>query len=338
MSKSKIRSKLFTFVALLVCTTTFAQPNKNGNRDLTALQKDFLSWKFGMFLHYNMATYAGVEWATGKEDPLLFNPTHLDCEQWADAAASARMKYAILTVKHTGGWCLWNSAYTDHDISMFKNFKGGKGDIVKDFTDAFRSKGIKVGLYYCFPLHDPKWSNYSTLPVNDYEKGTANALGFIKNQFKELLTNYGKIDLIWVDQFASLHGGLKEGDWQLIKKYIHSLQPDCIVIANNSIDLDQTDIVGYEYPWSKTLPPKGNTVPSEVCDKLQRGWFSSVPLGKDSDPIIDVDYIVNEMLLPLNANQSTYLLNCAPNDKGLLPESVVQVLKEVGELWESGKK
>ena len=336
-SRPLITLVIYTILALSVCVSVFAQSGKNSDRDLESRQKEFLEWKFGMFLHYNMATYAQVEWATGKEDPLIFNPSSLDCEQWADAAVSANMKYAILTVKHTGGWCLWNSAHTDHDISMFKNYKGGKGDIVKEFTDAFRNRDLKVGLYYCFPLHDRKWAKYSTLPVEDYEKGTADALSFIKNQFKELLTNYGEIDIIWVDQFASLHGGLKKGDWQLIKEYIHALQPNCIVIANNANDPDQTDIIGYEYPWSKKLPPEGNKIPSEVCDKLQRGWFSSVPLGKDSDPIIDAHYIVNEMLVPLNANNSTYLLNCAPNDRGLLPQSVIQVLKEVGKLWGANK-
>ena len=334
MNKIKTFSKLFTLASLMVYTASIAQPVNSSERNLETLQNEFLSWKFGMFIHYNMGTYAGVEWANGKEDPLIFNPSNLDCKQWADAAASAKMKYAILTVKHTGGWCLWNSAHTDHDIEMFKNYKGGKGDIVREFTEAFRSRGLKVGLYYCFPLHDPKWAQYSTLPVDDYEKGTADALNFIKGQFKELLTNYGKIDILWVDQYASLHGGLKLGDWLLVKSYIHSLQPDCIVIANNSKNLDYTDIAGYEYPWSKTLPPDGNTKPAEVCDKLQNGWFSSVPLGEDSDPIINVDYIVNKMLIPMNARHSTYLLNCAPNSKGILPESVVRVLKEVGEMWE----
>jgi alpha-L-fucosidase len=328
---------LTLLITIITTSLAYTQPGIESQRDLKALQKEFLSWKFGMFIHYNMGTYAGVEWSTGKEDPIIFNPTQLNCEQWADAAAAAGMKYAILTIKHTGGWCLWNSAYTDHDISAFKKYKNGKGDIVKEFTDAFRSRGIKVGLYYCFPLHDRKWANYSTLPIKDYEKGTADASGFIKNQFQELLTNYGKIDIIWVDQFASLNGGMKLGDWLLIKKYIHTLQPGCIVIANNSHNINYTDIVGYEFPWSKKLPPEGNTIPSEVCDKLQRGWFSSVPLGTDSDPIINADYIVNEMLIPLNANQSTYLLNCAPNDRGLLPESVVQVLEEVGRQWKTDK-
>ncbi|MFC2123705.1 alpha-L-fucosidase [Bacteroidota bacterium] len=326
-------NKIFILALLLYFTASCTQPQGIGDRNLEDLQKEFLSWKFGMFIHYNMATYVQVGWATGKEDPLLFNPADLDFNQWADAAALAKMKYATLTIKHTGGWCLWDSKFTDHDIKMFTNYKGGKGDIVKEFTDAFQKKGIKVGLYYCFPLHDKKWANYSTLPVEGYEKGTADALGFIKNQFKELLTNYGKIDLIWVDQYASLNGGMKEGDWLKIKEYVHSLQPECLVIANNSNDLNQTDIVGYEFPWSKTLPPEGNTTPSEVCDKLQEGWFARVPLGEDPNPVVDADYIVNKMLIPLNNNNSNLLLNVAPNDRGLIPDSAVQILKEVGELW-----
>lgn len=334
MQKINKISVLFSLLSLLVITCTYGQVANKSERDLEALQTEFLSWKFGMFIHYNMGTYAGVEWSDGKEDPLIFNPTDLDCEQWADAAADAKMKYAILTVKHTGGWCLWDSDYTDHDMGMFKNYKNGKGDIVREFTEAFRSKGLKVGLYYCFPLHDSRWAEYSTLPVENYEKGTADALSFIKDQFRELLTNYGKIDILWVDQFSSLNGGMKQGDWLIIKDYVHSLQPDCIVIANNAKIIGYTDIAGYEYPWSKTLPTEGNSRPSEVCDKLQNGWFSSVPLGKDSDPIINAEYIVNKMLIPMNARNSNYLLNCAPNSAGVLPESVVQVLKEVGEIWE----
>ena len=103
MEKIKTMSKLLPLLSLFVFTSAFGQPDTGGTkRDLEGLQADFLSWKFGMFIHYNMGTYAGVEWSDGKEDPLIFNPTDLDCEQWADAAAAAKMKYATLTVKHTG--------------------------------------------------------------------------------------------------------------------------------------------------------------------------------------------------------------------------------------------
>ncbi len=303
------------------------------DRNLDSLQNEFLDWRFGMFIHYNMAAYTNVGWSDGKEDPLLFNPKELDCKQWADAAVAANMKYGILTVKHTGGWCLWDSEYTDHDISEFKNFKDGKGDIVKEFTDAFRSRDLKVGLYYCFPLWSKQWQQYSTLPIKGYEDSSCDALSFAKNQFKELLTNYGNIDLIWIDQSNCLNGGLNEGDWLKFKSYIHSIQPNCLVIANNQLDYRDTDIHGYEYSYSLQLPPTNNTNPAEVCDKLQRGWFSNTELGVDALPVRDIDYVVNKMLIPLNYSRSNYLLNCAPNSHGLMPDSVVSFLSEVGKVW-----
>lgn len=319
-----------TALSLLVGIHAFGAEERN----LEALQQEFLSWKFGMFIHYNMATYVQAGWATGKEDPLLFNPTNLDIGQWADVAKSAKMKYGVLTVKHTGGWCLWDSAYTDHDIALFKNYKDGKGDIVREFVDAFRSRDLKVGLYYCFPLWHPEWREYMTLPAEGFEDSTLDALSFIKNQFTELLTNYGPIDLIWIDQSTTIHGGFKPGDWEKFREHVHTLQPNCLVFANVATDLTHSDMIGYEYPWSQELPPENNTLPTELCDKLQKGWFSLTPVGVDPDPVRDLDYIVNKMLLPSNANNCNYLLNCSPNSDGVMPDSVVKLLKEVGEAWD----
>ena len=300
-------------------------------RDLARLQEEFLALKFGMFIHFNMGTFANREWATGFEDPGIFNPPYLDCDQWARAAASAGMKYAILTVKHTGGWCLWDSAYTDHDVRAFKNYKNGKGDVVRSFVSAFRARGLKVGFYYCFPLWGKEWPKYWTLSIEGYAEGKCDALTFVKNQFKELLTRYGDITVLWVDQAGSPHGGLKRGDWKKIKAYVHSIAPNCLVIANNATDYSVTDIYGYEYPYSKKLPPPGNRNPSEVCDKLQGGWFSSQK--GEAHPIRSVDYVVNKMLIPLNRNRSNYLLNCAPDATGLLCDAVVTRLREIGEAW-----
>lgn len=101
------------------------------------LGEEFLKWKFGMLIDFNTATFNGQEWPNGYEDSATFAPTNLDCGQWADAAKAAGMKYAVLTVKHTEGYPLWDSACTTHDITAFKNFKNGKGDIVREFVDAF---------------------------------------------------------------------------------------------------------------------------------------------------------------------------------------------------------
>ena len=301
-------------------------------RDLEKLHKEFLSWKFGMFIHFNMSTFVPGGWSTGREDPLKFAPENLDIGQWADAAKAAKMKYAVLTIKHTGGWCLWPTKTTDHNVSMFKNYKNGKGDIVREFVDAFRSRGLKVGFYYCFPLWGKVWPNHMTLPHPDYASGNFDALGLVKAQFKELLTNYGKIDLIWIDQSGTTNGGMRPGDWMKFKAYVHKLQPECVVVANNATDFERSDILGYEYPYSLKLPKPDNTKASEVCDKLNGGWFAN-PNGR-AVPVRTPEYIVDKMLLPMVNRHSNYLLNCSPEYTGKLHPETVRVLKEIGERWD----
>ncbi len=300
-------------------------------RDLDVLQQEFRSWKFGMFVHFNMSTFVPGGWSTGQEDPLKFNPTELDFNQWADAALSANMKYGVLTVKHTGGWSLWQSDVAERDMADFKNYKNGQGDIVAEYVKAFRDKNLKVGLYYCFPLFNPRWANYQTLAKEGYAQGKVDAVSFIKDQFTELLTNYGTIDLIWIDQSATKNGGMKSGDWLEIKRHIHELQPNTLVIANNQTNLALTDIYSYEYPYSLELPPAGNTMVTEVADKLQQGWFSNP--ASEADPVRTLDYVVNKMLRPLNNNNSNYLLNVAPNKHGLMSKATVSLLKDIGKEW-----
>lgn len=308
---------------------------------LAKLREEFLSWKFGMFLHLNVATFNGQEWANGYEDPLSFAPDKLDCGQWADAAKAAGMKYAVLTVKHTGGWCLWDSAHTTHDITAFKNYKEGKGDIVREFVDAFRQRGIKIGFYYCGPGDwdnnngnslKPGQSSLHGMPpeaAGDYQ-------GFVKKQFSELLTNYGPVDLIWFDAYAVK---FNSEQWRDIKAHMKKLQPQCIVIANRAHDFNDTDIYGYEYPVFKDergYPPAGNTIPSEVCDTITNNdtWFwqpSSEPHLRSAENIV-------AMLRKCNGLRANYLLNCAPDRHGRMPEAFVNRLKETSDLWQHQEK
>jgi len=237
-----ISAKSYLFILILVFSTKFAggQTKKDNQGAPEVRQEEFLNWRFGMFLHFNMSTFSGSEWSNGYEDTLLFNPSDLDCGQWADAAKAAGMKYAVLTVKHTGGWCLWDSKFTKHDIARFSNYKNGKGDIVREFVDAFRSRGLKVGLYYCLP------GNFSNRFGNKLECGQENLYGlfpeavgdfewYIESQVKELLTNYGKIDLMWFDQYKNPYTGKY---WKNLKALVSEIQPQCVVIANNSTNFD----------------------------------------------------------------------------------------------------
>lgn len=332
------RPKMTVIFVLCMITPALAQEPRSIDR----LREDFLSWKFGMFIHFNVATFHERQWATGYEDPGTFTPDKLDCHQWIDAAASAGMSYAVLTVKHTGGWCLWDSKYTDtHDMTAFVNYKGGKGDIVRKFVDACRERGVKVGLYYCFPgdfarregLPEGKEDIHGLPPE---AKGEYTDL--IKNQLSELLTKYGPIDLLWIDQYANRY---TRDDWRDIKQHVESLQPSCLVVANNSLNDEDTDIHSYEYPWLKVshpnraLPSANNEYPAEVCDKLGSGWFWTTK--EDSSSPRPAEEVV-EMLRLCNSRRANYLLNVAPDRSGLIPTASVTRLREIGKLLGVGSR
>lgn len=331
---------LLLVLSMSFAVLTFADEPVSRDR----LQEEFLQWKFGMFLHFNIATFNEREWGNGYEDPATFAPEKLDCNQWAEVANAAGMKYAVLTAKHTGGWCLWDSQCTKtHDMTMFKNYKHGKGDIVREFVDAFRRRGLKVGLYYCFPgdyagnhgAPQPPEGKQDLVGLPSEAEG--DYVGFIKKQLTELLTQYGKIDLLWIDQYGNHY---TQDSWQAIMQHVKSLQADCIIVANNSRDYKDTDILSYEYPYymgvnkpEMALPPEDNKDPAEVCDKLGPEWFwKSYEDETNVKPAIEVVTTLKKC----NSRRANYLLNVAPDSSGLIPAVSLMRLREVGDLL-SGK-
>jgi len=327
------RTIITLLLAALAATASAEEPKSLADR-----QAEFLSWKFGMFLHFNMATFTNRQFTNGYEDPTAFAPAKLDCGQWADAAKAAGMKYAVLTVKHTGGWCLWPSQHTTHGVQSFTNYKGGKGDIVREFVDAFRARGLKIGFYYCAPgTYDNKYGN--KLPEGKPSlrgmppEAAGDRAGFMKKQFTELLTNYGPIDLIWVDQFRFI---CTAKQWREIKAHVKSLQPNCLVIANNSHNFDETDIYGYELPAytgkrRNNLPQADHSTPSEVCDHICVAWFWK---QGQSEKTLRSAADIADSVKKWNARRANYLLNVPPDPTGRLPESFVRRLKEIGGMLE----
>jgi len=302
----------------------------NMETERAALQEDFLKLRFGLFLHFNMAAYIDREWANGYEDPAIFKPDRLDCRQWAKVARAAGMKYGVLTVKHTGGWCLWDSKHTTHDISSFINYKNGKGDIVREFVDAFRARGLKVGFYYCFPgdFSNTMYGNADPEGKPDLHglppEAEGDYVGFIKLQLSELLTNYGPIDLLWIDQYSNKYTVSR---WQEIKTHIKSLQPKCLVIGNNAHNLKDSDVYSCEFPWDpNSMPPEGNKIPAEVCDKISRTWFwnteDRAEHARDAREIVKMLKLCNER----NAN---YLLNVPPDRNGLISGIHLERMEEL---------
>jgi alpha-L-fucosidase len=304
---------------------------------LSPQQAEFMRWRFGMFIHFNLATFAGTDWAGGYEDPDLFNPAKLDCGQWADAAKEAGMTYLVLTVKHTEGIALYPSAVTSRDTRMFRKFRDGKGDVVREFVAACRSRGLKVGLYYCFPgdysdaahknAPPPDMPNLHGLPP----EAAGDYVSIMKRQLAEMLANYGPIDLLWIDQYANKY---TVDRWPEILAYLKSLQPRCVVLANNAHNLRDSDVLSYEYPWKSDMPPADNRLPAEVCDTIQTGarWFWRES-GNPTDLWPAADIVAR--IRACNGRNANYLLDVPPDRDGLISGPQLQRLREVGALLKS---
>jgi len=167
-----------------------------------------------VFLHFSMNTFTGNEWGDGTDKPSVFNPTDLDCDQWIRTVKNAGFTCAILTAKHHDGFCLWPSAQTTYDVAA-SPWKDGKGDVIREFTDACRKYGVKAGLYLSpWDRHEPSY-------------GTAAYNTFYMKQLRELLTGYGPICEIWWDGA----GDQMAFDFRQWADTITSLQPDCFIFG-----------------------------------------------------------------------------------------------------------
>lgn len=290
-------------------------------RPLEQVQRAFVDLRFGMFLHFGILTYTG-SWAKPNLDITRFDPVHLDPGQWADAAAAAKMKYAVLTTRHHDGFALWPSQAGDFNVGHIP-WRGGKGDVVRAFVDAFRSRGIAPGLYYSI------WDS-----TRDVSAGhlTPEKLAYVKTQITELLTNYGPIAILVIDGW-SWQMGHNAVAYQEIRGLVKSLQPDCLLTDHTHLaDPWDVDVVNFEEPRGGWAPP-GNTYPGQQEQKVNatggNDWFWAPDVGG----LMTVQDIVGRHLGELEPRWTNFLLNCPPNRDGLLDPAIVKLLHDVGAAW-----
>ncbi|MBR2236145.1 MAG: alpha-L-fucosidase [Prevotella sp.] len=243
------------------------------------------------FIHYSMNTYTDQEWGFGNEDLQLFNPSDLDCRQWARVCKQAGMKGIIFTAKHHCGFCMWPSKYTEYSVKNTP-WKNGQGDVVKELADACREEGLKFAVYLS------PWDR------NHPEYGRPAYVTYFRNQLRELLTNYGEIFEVWFDGANGgdgWYGGANETrridaktyyGWAETFRMIRELQPNC-VIWNDGGDRGDLRWVGNEAGsvgetnWS-LLNKEGNVtgdmlrfglengdswVAAETNTSIRPGWF-----------------------------------------------------------------
>ena len=304
--------------------------------------------RFGMFIHWGLyALPARHEWIKNIErikdedyDKYFkyFNPDHFDASEWAKKAKAAGMKYAVLTSKHHEGFCLFDSKYTDYKST---NTKFGR-DIVKEFVEAFRAEGLKVGFYYSLiDWHHPDFTIDGKHPRRDDDnieelnrgRDMARYREYMKNQVTELLTNYGKIDILWFDfsYSAETYKGMKgkgKDDWdaeELIKT-ARSLQPD--IIINNRTEIEQDIWTPEQYqPEEWIRDANGQRVVWEACQTFSGSWGYHRDEATWKSPEQLVRMLINTVSCGGNL-----LLNVGPTARGIFDERADFALEQIG-MW-----
>ena len=317
-----------SILAALATRGTAAKTDKKvpGTKEsLKALQEDFRKLKFGMFIHYNMATYKGVQWVAGYHSPADFNPgvETIDTDAWADAAVSAGMKYGVLTVKHVAGFCLWDSKHTTYDV-MHPDCPYKK-DLVAQFVKSFKSRGLKVGLYYCWRhpgFGDPK--KFKVLPpeCDPATHSLKEQNEFQKAQIVELLTKYPDVFYIWNDALDPKIMPAEE-----ILPVIRGVRSNVIASSNwwnwGKKGTPFVDIAVKELRHF----PETNKAAGETCWKLEQKWFWNKGFRSGS-----AKGVMGNMATAHSRN-SNFLLNVGPDRNGKIVESSIRTLAEIGKRW-----
>ena len=313
-------------------------------------QQAWQQMEFTAFLHFGINTFTDNEWGNGTESPALFNPTTLDCEQWVRTLKEAGFKMAILTAKHHDGFCLWQTATTEYSVKN-SPWRNGKGDVVRELSEACKKHGLKFGVY--LSPWDRNAPSYGDSPAY-------NRL-FIA-QLSELLTLYGRVDEVWFDGACAEgpNGKRQEYDWEAILNTIHTLQPDAVtaIMGDDVRWVGNEGGLGRATEWSVTpYTPKSYShsaeanlalgltetskdlgsreliaraeqlywYPSEVDVSIRPGWFYH---AWQDEQVRSLANLVDIYFRSVGRN-SVLLLNIPPDRRGLIHEVDAMRLREL---------
>jgi alpha-L-fucosidase len=344
-----ILSLLIAVVVLAtVAQVATAQLPKETEAQKALRMKWWADARFGMFIHWGLyALPARHEWVKNRERMTneqyqkyfeLFNPDLYNPKEWARMAKAAGMKYVVLTAKHHEGFCLWDSKYTDYKAT---NTPFGK-DLIKEYVEAFRAEGLKVGFYYSlidwhhpdYPvdrMHPQRQANDADYAKLNVGKDMGKYREYMKNQVRELLTNYGEISIIWFDFSFPGKNGKGRDDWDSINllKLARSLQPGIIVD-------DRLDLEDVEGGWDFTTPEQvkvakgpernGKKIPWETCQTFSGSWgyYRDEYTWKSPAQLL-------ELLVESVSKGGNLLLNVGPTARGTFDDRAQTSLKAMGD-------
>lgn len=344
-----MKSILTLFLSLAFVTGLNSQINIWDETEVEKTER--LSWwtndRFGMFIHWGTYSLAGRhEWVKKYEripdetyqkyfdnfNPDLFNPS-----QWAKIAKNAGMKYAVITTKHHEGFTLFDSKHTEYKVT---NTPYGK-DALKEWVDAFRAEGLKIGFYYSLiDWHHPEYTIDRVHPQSASTDEAYQKLNegrdmsvyrqYLKDQVTEILTQYGKIDILWLDYSFPGKNGKDREDWGSIElmKLVRRLQP--AIIVN-----DRADLKEYAGGWDFTTPEQfkvaewptydGKKIPWETCQTFSGSWgyYRDEHTWKNTKQLL-------VLLIESVSKGGNLLLNIGPTGRGTIDERAQKALNNMG--------
>ncbi|MBK3519370.1 alpha-L-fucosidase [Carboxylicivirga marina] len=346
-----MKTLLGIFVTSLFFITATAQDKKIW--DETKEEKtERLAWwthdRFGMFIHWGSYSLAGRhEWVKKNEridDDTYqkyfenFNPDLYNPKEWARMAKAAGMKYAVITTKHHEGFTLFDSEYTEYKVT---NTPYGK-DALKEWVEAFRAEGLKIGFYYSIiDWHHPDYTVDRVHPQSAKNQKGYDELNknrdlsvyrkYLKNQVTEILTNYGKVDILWLDYSFPGQFGKGRDDWGAVEliKLVRELQPE--IIVNDRLDLKE-----YWGGWDFTTPEQfkvdewptynGEKIPWETCQTFSGSWgyYRDEMTWKDNKQLL-------VLLIESVSKGGNILLNVGPTGRGTIDYRAEEALGQIGD-------
>ena len=293
--------------------------------------------EFYGFLHFTVNTFTNREWGCGDENPAIFRPTDFNADQIAKTASEGGMQGLILTCKHHDGFCLWPSKYTTHSVKH-SPWKNGKGDVVREISNACRKYGLKFGVYLS------PWDR------NHPDYGRPAYIAYYRNQLRELLTNYGPIYEIWFDGANGgdgYYGGKYEHReidrltyyrWKETIAMVRELQPEACMFSDAGPDIrwigNEKGVAG-DPCWhtlnpEKTVPgiadlkqlnsgnrPGSHWLPGECDVSIRPGWFYH---ATEDDKVRSPENLIDLYFKSVGRGAS-FLLNLPPDRRGQIHDA-----------------